>query len=194
MKKQEKQIWFTADTHFGHTNILKYAKRPFKSISEMDEQLIRNWNDVIQPTDDVYHLGDFSLTDSKRTLEILNRLNGQKFLIKGNHEKSVMNDNQCKGRFAWIKDYYELVIEDQDANRGRQVICLFHYPIASWDKGHHGSWNLHGHCHGSFPESEDFKRIDVGVDCFRYAPVSYDELKKIMSTRKFVAVDHHTGS
>ncbi len=70
-------IFFTADTHFGHTNIIKYDNRPFASAAEMNEALVANWNCKVSPTDTVYHLGDVSILRPERTHEILERLNGK---------------------------------------------------------------------------------------------------------------------
>ena len=81
-------IYFTADTHFSHTNIIKYCDRPFSSAEEMDEVLIKNWNDTVTKNDTVYVLGDFCFKSKGRWREILLRLKyKQIFFIKGNHDK-----------------------------------------------------------------------------------------------------------
>ena len=79
-------IFFTADHHFGHENIIRFSERPFESLEQMNEEMIRKWNEKIEPGDTVYHLGDFSLGKPDFTKEILDRLNGNIHLIKGNHE------------------------------------------------------------------------------------------------------------
>lgn len=79
-------IFFTADHHFGHENIIKFSERPFESLEHMNEELIKRWNEKIGPGDTVYHLGDISLGKPDFTKEILDRLNGNIHLIKGNHE------------------------------------------------------------------------------------------------------------
>jgi calcineurin-like phosphoesterase family protein len=78
--------WITSDTHFGHHNIMIYSARPFKDKWEMDEKLILNWNALVQPNDLVIHLGDFGFCGTQRKIELLQRLNGYKILIKGNHD------------------------------------------------------------------------------------------------------------
>lgn len=102
-------IFFMADTHFGHSRIIEYEKRPFSSTEEMDRVLIKNWNRVVGPHDSVYHLGDVSLHRPQRTKEILDALNGKIYLLRGNHEKSAEN-KLCSERFASIKDYHFLKV------------------------------------------------------------------------------------
>ena len=74
-------VWFTSDTHFGHKRIIELAKRPFSSVEQMDGVMIESWNARVRPGDLVYHVGDFAFADHTPYLE---RLNGQKFLVKGN--------------------------------------------------------------------------------------------------------------
>lgn len=79
-------IFFTSDTHFGHTNILQFCNRPFHSVQEMNEALINNWNNVVRPEDTVYHLGDFAFGGSQLWNDVLSKLNGHIYLILGNHK------------------------------------------------------------------------------------------------------------
>lgn len=83
----DKNIWFSSDYHLGHKNIIKYDKRPFKNIDVMNEAIIANHNSVVNVDDDFYFLGDFSFND-KRTEEWLQRINGNKFFIRGNHDRT----------------------------------------------------------------------------------------------------------
>lgn len=84
-------IYLTADSHLGHDNIIKYAKRPFSSCEEMDKVIISRWNEIVRKDDLVYHLGDFSFKDPSYYLD---KLNGNKILIKGNHDyKRIRKDN-----------------------------------------------------------------------------------------------------
>ena len=96
-------IFFTADHHFGHANIIKFTERPFTSLEEMNEELIKRWNEKVSTKDEVYHLGDLSLGNADFTKEVLDRLNGKIYLIKGNHDKSTLSYPK---RFEWIKDYH----------------------------------------------------------------------------------------
>lgn len=178
-------IFFVSDTHFGHSRVIEYSKRPFRDVSEMDEALITNWNMTVGKRDDVYHLGDFSFHTPLVSASIIKRLNGKKFLIKGNHDKKHFL-KECSGLFEWVKDYNELKFDGQR-------IVLSHFPFMTWNASHYGSWHLHGHCHGSLPDDNSVLRIDVGVDCHSYTPVSmfnvFELMKKKMFTRQTEAVD-----
>lgn len=177
-------IWFISDTHWNHANIIKYCKRPFASIGEMNEKLIENWNARVKPGDSVYHLGDFALKVSQQEVEnLVRRLNGQIHLIWGNHDqknKSVLKATN----FAEKVPYKELKIGDL-----KIVMC--HYPFLTWNRAHHGSWDLHGHSHGNLPRDPNARRVDVGVDCWNYSPVSFDEIRVEMEKVQFKPVDHH---
>jgi calcineurin-like phosphoesterase family protein len=160
-------IYFTADLHFHHKNILTYCNRPFKNAEEMDETLITNWNSRIKAEDLVYFLGDVGFGDISN---ILRRLNGHIVLISGSHDKSAW---QCKDRFDKILPILEIKIENQP-------IVLCHYSMRSWSKSFHGSWHLFGHSHGRLePYGKSF---DVGVDGHSFFPWSWEEVKKKMST------------
>lgn len=173
-------IWFTADTHFGHKNIIEYAHRPFNSVDEMDEALINNWNNVVMTNDEVYHLGDVALCNTNKLKDILNRLNGKIYLIRGNHEKSA---EACKERFEWIKDYYELIMSDTDVFGGEQLLVLFHYAMRVWNASHYGTYQLYGHTHGELTDDPNLLSIDVGVDCHNFTPINYNTIKELMKKK-----------
>lgn len=177
-------IFFTADHHFGHANIIKFSERPFESIEDMHEQLIQRWNEKIGKDDMVYHLGDVSLGKPDFTKEILDRLNGKIHLIKGNHEYAAL---RIPERFEWIKDYHELYVEDESHKMGKQKIMLFHYAMRTWNGSHHGTWQLYGHSHGTLSDDENALSIDVGVDCHSFYPVSYEEIRELMNKKKWTA-------
>lgn len=177
-------IWFTSDTHFGHGNVIEYSNRPFEHETDMDENMIINWNAHVKPGDVIYHLGDFSFHKPARTLNILRRLQGQKYLVFGNHDKYSRKDRDFLEHWIWARDLADIKV-------GSQRIVLCHYAMLTWNQSHRGSWQLHGHSHGSLRESQTSLRCDVGVDCWNYSPVSYEELEKKMSKKKFAPVDHH---
>lgn len=175
-------VFFTSDTHFGHSKVIDYSKRPFRDVEEMDETLIRRWNARVKSGDLVYHLGDFSFHDTEKSARIAARLQGQKYLVLGNHDKKMKDE--VKNRFVWARDYAEIKVADQK-------IILCHYAFLTWNSSHKGSWSLHGHSHGSLKPDAHACRADVGVDCWGYAPVSFEELQRHMSSKKFEPVDHH---
>lgn len=188
---KEKKIWFTSDTHFGHKNIIKFSNRPFDDEDHMNEELIRAWNEVVGEDDTVFHMGDFSLTSPNKTKEILDRLNGNIFLILGNHEKSVMRKEDVRARFTEIKDKLEITLNGQ-------FIVMCHYGMRVWNKSHHGSWMLYGHSHDSMEHEVWGRSMDVGVDsAYRilgeYRPFSFEEIKAIMDKREDNPVDHHVA-
>jgi len=183
-----KQIFFTSDHHFGHTNIIKFCNRPFENIEKMNETLIERWNEKINPNDEVYYLGDFGVTkDDTLIANILDRLNGTKYLITGNHEGPALNNRK---KFKWVKDYFELKVRDPECENGVQRIVLFHYAMRVWRGDSRGTWHLYGHSHGNLPDLADRLSFDIGVDCHDYFPLSYDEVKKIMQAKDWLPPNH----
>jgi calcineurin-like phosphoesterase family protein len=175
-------VWFTSDTHFGHTNIIGYSKRPFASIEEMDVTLICNWNGCVRPDDEVWHLGDLTFKADKAAADYLNRLNGRKHLIWGNHDSSKV---RALSGWASSQPYAELSLN------GRKIVLL-HYGMRIWNKSHHGALHFYGHSHGSLPG--DRQSCDVRVDnpACAYAPWRLEEVEAhldILPERQ--PVDHH---
>src|SRR5690606_13737518 len=119
-----------------------------------------------------------------------------KYWIRGNHDYSLAKKPEVAEHFEWIRDYYMLRVHDKyeadngDEQQFHQPIALMHFPILSWDGMHHGTWMLHGHCHGSLPDTGG-QRMDVGVDTNNLYPYSYEDVKKRMVLRTVVPVDHH---
>jgi calcineurin-like phosphoesterase family protein len=199
--------------NFGHDNIRRYCDRPFNSWQEMNDVLISNWNNCVKADDKVYHLGDIAMMSGKRVAGILASLSGVKYILAGNHDQKVFKRDEqfnivvreeVAPYIEWVKDYFELSIQDVDANRKVQMISMSHYAGRTWNKSHWGAWNLYGHSHGTLPEDPNLLSIDVGVDAvaMRYAvngklskddyrPISYDEVKKIMAAKVFTPIDHH---
>jgi len=166
-------VFFTADTHFGHQNIIKYCLRPFETADEMDEEMTQRWNSVVKPQDTVYHLGDFAWwhwSASHVTMQV-ERLNGHKHLIYGNHDRKTTRQSQG---WASMSHYKKIRVIDQK-------IILFHYACRVWDCKHHGSWQLFGHSHGGLTDFPQDLSIDVGVDCHEFTPVLFEQLEEIMT-------------
>ena len=193
--------YYISDTHFGHENIINHDAnngcKQFSSIEEHDNLIIENWNRVVTPQDNIYILGDFSWLYARETEELIKKLNGAKFLIKGNHDRWC-KDGACKKLFQGIYDYKTI----QD---GGKMVVMSHYPIAFWNHQHHyrrdGNehkvWavQLYGHVHASkeedifqefireLNEKHDIKCIAKNVGCMHwdYTPVT---LKQILEKQK----------
>ena len=176
-------IHFTSDQHVGDANIIKYCHRPFSSLEEMNFAMLERWNAVVGPDDEVYCLGDFAFQSREYELEVLlGQLNGRIYYVKGNHDKEVLRADKRVGRFEWVKDYFELKVDDPEMPDGRQKICLMHYPLMSWNGEVHGSWHLHGHTH-EIVMSDKPAMLNVCVEQTDYAPISYEDVKRIITER-----------
>jgi len=181
-------IFFTADTHFFHKNILKFCRetRLGVTVEEMNEILIESWNMDVKQNDYVYHLGDFSFGNKNNTREIIKRLNGNIHLIEGNHDKVVW---QNRDLFESFNQYKEIKLD-------KQHIVLFHFPIETWHRKEYGSLHFCGHVHGALqtryddlsimPAKRDKlqdidRRMDIGVDSRHDMRLwSWEEIKQVM--------------
>jgi len=133
--------YYIADTHFGHENIISFDNRPFKTVEDMTEEIVSRWNKRVSAGDTVYVLGDMFWCGISESIPILDRLNGQKFLIKGNHDRC--NDSRFKKEFVAITEYKE--VDDDD-----KKVVLCHYPIPCFKNHFYGWYHLYGHVHTSF--------------------------------------------
>lgn len=186
------KTWYTSDLHFGHRNIVKYTNRGLDTTQEEhDKWLIDLWNSQVAKSDVVVHMGDFSF--SRNVMEIqrlLQRLNGVKHFIKGNHDdRQVLDILKKNNSISWWGDYKEIKI-------GGNSTVLFHFPIANWHKQHHGAFHLHGHSHGSY-FVEDGRILDVGLDSAynifgEHKFFSEEDVLEYMQQRNVVVNDHHT--
>lgn len=169
-------IFFTADEHYGHANIIKFCNRPFENDREMDEDIMAEHNEVVGPGDTVIHGGDVSWRSVNRTIEIVKRLNGKHIMIKGSHDR-VMEKIAKKqpDLFEYVGYIYELMVH----NKYHIIIC--HYNMRTWPRSHYNSWQLYGHSHGRLEPVG--KQHDIGVDSNDFRPVSFDQLKDIMDTK-----------
>ena len=178
-KFESERVWFTADTHFGHENIIRYCHRPFANAEEMNAELIRRWNETVPEDGIIFHLGDFCHGNAQVWNSILSVLHGRKYLILGNHDMKSLRQGYM-GRF-------EHVAQQMTIRVAGQPIVLNHNPFLCYGGSYRDVWQLFGHVH-SGPLSHtglDHPRLnmlfplqyDVGVDnnCFR--PVSFAEVK-----------------
>lgn len=180
-------IFFTADLHLGHANIIKHCNRPFANVDEMDEGLIKNWNSVVARGDLVYLLGDFAMPEKQPNVPSMkiyaryfHQLNGKKVLVKGNH------DHMSQEMYNHFTDVHDL----KDMRIDRQFMTLCHYPMKSWNRSFHGAYQFFGHVHGRLPDIPHVLQMDVGVDCWDYTPVSWDKLKEVMDKKAVIAGDY----
>ena len=162
-------VYFTADLHLGHKNIIRHCERPFGSAEQMDQRLIASINAVVGQHDTLYILGDFAGPQISRDEAIAYRGRiacKHVHLVQGNHDKDF-RDADC----------FESVAYYRKVKLGGRKVILFHYPIAEWDGKWHGTVHLHGHSHNR-PEynqhslEQGLLRFDVGVDANDYAPIS----------------------
>lgn len=157
----QKKQWFIADTHFGDERILRYENRPFPSVSEMDEILIQHWNQVVAETDEVFLIGDVGQE------AIIEKLCGQKYLIKGNHdEKSNREYRDCG--FLEVYDH-PIILEG--------FWILSHEPLYVNESMPYA--NIFGHVHNS-PIYKDYssQHYCVSVERIHYTPISFQEIKR----------------
>lgn len=180
---------FVSDPHFHHDKVRIYSSRPFSSVEEMNEKLIENWNREVKPTDTIYQLGDFSFGKYQDIRDLLNRLNGCKHFILGNHDKVL-----AKNRYELLRDGLVDTIQDYlDVKIAGQNFVLFHFGQRVWHRSHYGAIHLYGHSHSTLPPLG--KSVDVGVDCKEitpeYRPVHLDEVLFYMNKRDFVPTDRH---
>ena len=186
---REVSLWFWGDPHLDHDKVIEYLNRPFSSVEEMNEKLIRNVNDVVSKEDQLWILGDFT---NRAKIERVRELRSQiacrhVHLIYGNHDRKCAGE----GIFESVQDYKELKTKYTRA-------VLFHYPMREWSGAHYGSLHLHGHIHstgeyneenlkkkyveympyGHKPADSDLgvRIYDVGGDANAYRPVSLDEI------------------
>lgn len=160
------ETFFISDLHFGHKNILAFDNRPFLDIETHDKHLISRWNNTVGMTDDVWILGDISWYGSKKTLGILEQLNGIKHLIRGNHDVKILKNKEVQNQFVEIVDYKELKVNGHDV-----VLC--HYPIPCFNNHYYGAFHLYGHVHTSYEWNmmEYCRRMSeelYGKTCYMY--------------------------
>jgi calcineurin-like phosphoesterase family protein len=173
-------IYFTADTHFGHTAILKHCKprkRVFGNLADMDEAIIDNINRVVGRNDTLYHIGDFCWQAS-RAGHYRQRINCRKIhVVRGNHDSSSLRKHVSSlEQEVFIKKY---------------KLHLHHMPVISWQWLHYGGIHLYGHCHGTMEDQLNSiwpkrKAMDVGIDAIQkltgqWRPISLDEVFSIVA-------------
>lgn len=165
-------IYYTADTHFGDGRILKLCRRPFRTVEEMNEELIRRWNAKVLKSDTVWLLGDVAV-DEETAARILPKLNGKVHLLLGNHDVVLTDSLRYFESVSQIK-----TIEDQGWS-----VCLCHYPLLSFENSVYGGYHVFGHIHNNPQDiatqiTKTIPRIyNAGVDECDFIPRSLSELE-----------------
>lgn len=176
--------YFTSDWHLGHANILKFSKRPFSSVEEMDRTIISNLLEIIQPDDEIYHLGDLA-SSKKAADDFFDRLPRKcRFhWIRGNHDKVF---SQFRKNCASQSNLKEITINN---NGKKTTVTLCHYPLITWNKSHYNHWQLYGHHHlysygtDQLEHKAAGKQINVCVEFHKYKPVSEKQVIQMMHNR-----------
>ena len=200
------RLWFTSDTHFNHANICSATTkwkdpqtvRNFKSLSEMNDTLVNNINELVMPDDILIHNGDWSFGGFDSIEKFRKRLICENIhLILGNHDHHIARNKQdCQSLFVSVSKYMELSVSHYVGNTlVTNEFVLSHYPIASWNNLARGAIHLHGHVH--LPQNKRIgpgKMMDIGVDGNNLYPISTSEILKLMKNQPIKSMmnnDHH---
>lgn len=185
--------WFTADLHLGHANIIRYCQRPFASVEQMNDSLSANWIAAVEPTDEVWVLGDVAMGRISETLPLIAGLPGHKHLVPGNHDRCWPGHHRLRPQDVQI--YQDVGFEIHPGTveltvAGRPVLTC-HFPVAgdSHDTDRfaehrpaprNDGWLLHGHVHEKWRTNG--RQLNVGVDVWDYRPVSEARLIELMAS------------
>jgi calcineurin-like phosphoesterase family protein len=189
------RVFFTSDTHFNHSNIIRFCDRPFVDVEEMNETIIANWNRVVGEEDILFHLGDFCLGGVTEWNRFLDRLHGHIYLILGNHDLRNMRPALME-RFEQVSMGMCIEVE-------KQKIYLNHYPFLCFDGGYSNVWQLFGHVHtrvnNTGLEAGRLQYLyptqyDVGADNNDFTPLSFAQVKEILQKQKENGVGNHINS
>lgn len=176
-------MFLTSDLHFYHKRVMEFCPtyRPWSSLEEMHEKLISSWNEKATTQGvKMYHLGDFCFGTEEQTEEIVSQLKGDITFIVGNHDYS--KHRRVLAKYGEVEYYKEV-------KYNKKFFVLCHYPIASFNKQAYGSFMLHGHSHGSFPDHLYGKMMDVGWDAVGKI-IHFDEVIEEMEKREIVVIHH----
>jgi calcineurin-like phosphoesterase family protein len=155
--------YLIADTHFDHSNVIKYENRPFQNIHDMNESIIMNWQKTVKKNDMIYILGDFAFGNKERIKYFVSRLPGRKFLILGNHDNHSVKFYHDVG-FEFVSKW-PIIID--------QFFILSHEPMYMNDSMPY--LNIHGHIHSKKMTGNYY---NVSVEQINYTPINFDLIKK----------------
>lgn len=189
--KKGQKVFLTSDLHFGHSNILKFCKRPFADTKEMSEKLIENWNSVVGENDIVLDAGDVLWFDGRHDARrVLEKLNGKHYIIQGNHDRKVTFELCDPEKVVVLDSEAQFWIDGLDCRKKTVELFLSHCPMMTWPHRGYGVPNFFGHIHTT-KEDVDTRTMDddlplwplqydIGVDNNDYRPIELVEtLKKI---------------
>ena len=181
--------YYVSDLHFGHKTVIYYGNRPYQTTEEMDEDLIARWNKKVGKFDTVYIVGDFTLKKEPSYINgILDRLNGEKVLITGNHDLFIKHE-ECRSRFKEITPLLTMFAGREPWLKQAQKVTLCHYALVEWpgsrrepDDPQYG-YLIYGHAHGSINPIYRTHYLaenafNAGADVNGLEPVTMDELIK----------------
>lgn len=160
------KIWFTADQHFGHENIIAYAKRPFKNIKEHDAEIIERHNAVVKPGDVVFMLGDFTMAGHRyhdKVTKMVKKLHGKKVLILGNHDR------------FYPKQYLTMGFQEVHTALGYKEFYMIHDACMRVTERFKSVKILCGHIHQCWKSANN--ALNIGVDVWNYTPVSLEKVR-----------------
>lgn len=176
-------IYYIADPHYGHANIIRLSNRPFATVYEMDRTMIENWNSRVLSNDDiVYIAGDFAFKSANNPAGILDKLNGRKVLIKGNHDGRNLKDPA-------FRRHFEEICDRKTINDNGRMVVIDHFPLIEWDGFFRGTYLVYGHIHNNTSNfaykcmKELDNALNAGVDINNFMPVTLDEL--IVNNKNF---------
>lgn len=164
-------IYYIGDTHFGDKRVMALAGRPYSSTKEMDNDIMRKWNQRVRDNDIICILGDFAFDNA--SAQIVEKLHGKKMLFLGNHDEVLMIETLHK--FDCVKTI------DTIDDCGRSV-CLCHYPLLSYNRSVYGGYHVFGHIHNNRNDkayslqAQLSNSFNCGVDVIGFTPRTLDEL------------------
>lgn len=159
------KIYFISDTHFFHNRIMSYENRPFETLDKMNQGMVDNWNSVVNEEDAVFHLGDVAVTDNFNAMKnIISKLNGNKILIKGNHDNLMSSSYELMG-FNEVYSYPIIF---------KEFYILSHAPL--YVNQNMPYVNIHGHLHWHGSKYDNEKFFNVSVERINYTPIDFEEI------------------
>lgn len=176
--------YFISDIHFGDYFIFKHQKRPFVSVNDMNESIIKRWNEKVTDKDDIWIVGDMISHSKQSNTYYLRQLNGIKHLIVGNHDYYLIRDNKARNYFESIDNYKAFRMNDG------YMVVLSHYPIAEWNGFYRNTYHIYGHIHNQKSNSAIYmagleRALSADIVINQYQPASFMEL--IENNKKYKA-------